>query len=620
MLRTTGFGILCAGVIGSIASAATLRVDVNASPGGDGSSWALAYKHLQDAIAAANIGDEIWVAEGTYYPDRDAPNPVGTGDRTSTFVLDRIVVLGGFPTGGGDGSPAARDPATYETILSGDLLQGAGLYSDNCGAGAGACDEENGTPGCDQVECCRAVCAIDPFCCDTLWDDTCVAQASQLSECDASPGPAFHVVTMGTTGTSPLDTVLDGVTILGGAADGSGDATSADGAGLYGALALFRVNRCKFQGNVASGLGGGFFVAGVEQQSDADVQFFNCEFVDNEAGAEGGGGYIGGNSDARLFNCLFAGNVTDSSPAFGGGLSLGGLGNTDDTVVAIEQCTFSSNHAVTYSGGLHISRKGQVEIYNSIFWGNSADGCPPYGGAAECLEAEQIGMQQSVQICCVSAIDIQHCDIEDLLIFDATGADNIDADPQFVDATSGDYRLSDGSPAIDAGDETFTDVASNADFFDFDSDGNASEPAPDLDLGNRVRYGEVDMGAYEYVTCLGDVDGDGAVGPADLAALLAAWGSNPGSDADFDQDGTVGPADLAALLAAWGDCDTGGGQTFQAYLLSIGLTNADWNAFLTGLGGSNAECWLCWMLHYMLECEPFCTSSCTMCNDPFGRH
>ncbi|MCA9291387.1 MAG: hypothetical protein KDA25_09675 [Phycisphaerales bacterium] len=56
------------------------------------------------------------------------------------------------------------------------------------------------------------------------------------------------------------------------------------------------------------------------------------------------------------------------------------------------------------------------------------------------------------------------------------------------------------------------------------------------------------------IACLGDISGDGTVGPVDLAALLAAWGPNPGSPADFNGDDAVGPADLAILLAAWGAC------------------------------------------------------------------
>ncbi len=48
-----------------------------------------------------------------------------------------------------------------------------------------------------------------------------------------------------------------------------------------------------------------------------------------------------------------------------------------------------------------------------------------------------------------------------------------------------------------------------------------------------------------------DFDGDGTVGPADLAALLAAWGSTDAAR-DLDGDGLVGSPDLAILLSSWG--------------------------------------------------------------------
>ncbi len=54
--------------------------------------------------------------------------------------------------------------------------------------------------------------------------------------------------------------------------------------------------------------------------------------------------------------------------------------------------------------------------------------------------------------------------------------------------------------------------------------------------------------------CPTDLDGDGIVGPADLAQVLGAWGPNPRHPADFNGDGEVGPADLAALLGSWGAC------------------------------------------------------------------
>lgn len=54
--------------------------------------------------------------------------------------------------------------------------------------------------------------------------------------------------------------------------------------------------------------------------------------------------------------------------------------------------------------------------------------------------------------------------------------------------------------------------------------------------------------------CDADLNGDGVVGPFDLAVLLGAWGPNEGDPADLDEDGVVGPMDLAILLGSWGSC------------------------------------------------------------------
>jgi len=55
------------------------------------------------------------------------------------------------------------------------------------------------------------------------------------------------------------------------------------------------------------------------------------------------------------------------------------------------------------------------------------------------------------------------------------------------------------------------------------------------------------------LACAGDIDADGTVGAADLAALLDAWGL--GGASDLDRDGTVDARDLAALLGGWGPCE-----------------------------------------------------------------
>ena len=52
-----------------------------------------------------------------------------------------------------------------------------------------------------------------------------------------------------------------------------------------------------------------------------------------------------------------------------------------------------------------------------------------------------------------------------------------------------------------------------------------------------------------------DLDGDGEVGPIDLAFLLGSWGPCAGCPADFNGDGVVGAFDLAILLGSWGPCE-----------------------------------------------------------------
>ncbi|MCH8880450.1 MAG: hypothetical protein IID34_11270 [Planctomycetes bacterium] len=62
-----------------------------------------------------------------------------------------------------------------------------------CGPDAGPCSEANGTPGCDDTECCNAVCDLDPFCCDVEWDEYCAGPnefvpGASCSEACIEPG------------------------------------------------------------------------------------------------------------------------------------------------------------------------------------------------------------------------------------------------------------------------------------------------------------------------------------------------------------------------------------------------------------------------------------------------
>ncbi len=126
----------------------------------------------------ANIAPaQACVPPGTYVVFVATGNPDGSG------------IFEGIPCGSGDNEYTVL----IECLNTGDDGNICPEIPATCGEGAGPCDSANGTPGCEDEECCTLVCEVDPFCCDTEWDDSCASiqldVCPQPFDCTCTPAP-----------------------------------------------------------------------------------------------------------------------------------------------------------------------------------------------------------------------------------------------------------------------------------------------------------------------------------------------------------------------------------------------------------------------------------------------
>jgi len=494
-------------VASSEALAATIYVDSNATGTNDGSSWADAYNYLQDAIAAASSGDEIRVAQGIYKPDRGVG--ITLGDRDASFqLINGVAVKGGY-AGFGEPNPNARDIKLYETILSGDL---------------------NG----NDVQ------VSDPR--DLLDEPTRVENS-------------YHVVSSRNTDASA---VLDGVTIIGGNANGN----LYFGGGIYNGNPATQnwecttdgptISNCRIIKNSAAGEGGGMC-----NRYSCQPQIINCDFIENMA-LWGGGGIKNDTSDPTIINCSFEKNYAVNSDSSGGGIDneesspaltncifitnyayYGGaignwMGNCSPKLV---NCIFSKNSA-EYGGVMWTSNNWEIgsgthpELINCSLVGNSA----VYGNALACTEGyfEVIPSDFHLTNCILwnggneiwnsdgSTITISYSDIQGG--WSGPGADNINVDPNLADADNGDFHLLAGSQCIDAGDNSAVPIGITT---DLDGKPRFSDDPDTTDTGNGTPP-IVDMGAYEFAGGIAkyhpaDTNSDYVISMLEILGYIDQW-------------------------------------------------------------------------------------------------
>jgi len=419
-------------------------------PTHNGLTWSTAFTTVQDALAAADSGNQIWVAMGVYYPDE------GTGqtddDINSRFELkENVALYGGFdPSSGADTFPE-RNWETYPTVLSGDRTQND---------------------------------STDPY--------GVVTTTTNIHGTNV-----YHVVwSISVTETA----VLDGFTITAGEAHGTNPHYK--GAGIYNYGGSPTLRNLTISGNHANETGGGMF----NENSAPSIQ--DVTFSGNTAGSEGGG-MANWQSNIVLTEVTFSGNSADIQGGamlnYLGSITLsrsqimgnssgngGGIHNLSSTITLTN--TILAGNSATIQGGGMWNLFGTLRFTNLTLADNTAD---EGGGMYNYLSNPQITNailwgntatnNQGNQIYNYDSSTpvINYSDIQGSggsgswdTSLGTDGGGNIDTDPGFV-SEYGDLHLSLGSPAINTGTNTGCPL--------FDLEGNPRPVGP-----------YCDMGAYEF--------------------------------------------------------------------------------------------------------------------------
>ncbi|MEL7834626.1 cadherin domain-containing protein [Fodinibius sp. Rm-B-1B1-1] len=477
--------------------AETFYVNRNATGSNNGSSWNNAFQYLQDALAAAGGEDQIWIAEGIYYPDEGTN--VTANDETAYFTItgdqDGLKIYGGFD--GTETQLSDRDISGHRTILSGDIAQ----------------DD-------------------DPFAPNTDSD----GDSNTFSGTDHINGTnSNHVLFIDgdSNGSITNTTLFDGLTVTAGQAKGNDP--EKHGGGLFcegvgsGSECSPTLNRLIFKGNTAIGSyghGGAIYINRTSSSIISNTIFYSNNV--SEEYSEGGAIKMsGGDASVELLiiNSVFINNRASGPNGDGGAISNQGT----DTNTAISNTIFYDNHAERNGNHIH-NQEISLSVHHSLIESGTA-------GVYNFLGDETTYLDENG-----NSVSFAN-------------STNIDANPQFVDASNPAgadgtwFTADDGlvlqpvSPAIDAGDNDAifsgisTDIAGNA----------------------RTRGGTVDMGVYEATpngppsfvsgpisvsidehssagTAIADIDAtDGDGGAADNNVTFDITGGNP----DYNSDGTA---------------------------------------------------------------------------------
>lgn len=414
------------------------------------------YPTIQAGINAAQSGDTVLVADGTY---------TGNGNRDLDFFgksltvksehgaasaiidcqgtretphrgfsnssrIEQIIIIDGLTVkhGVASGRLGSSGGGTY---LSGDRMTATVR---NCTFSNNTASATGNIPAYAQGEgggvCIHGKSAIVTNC--TFSNNI----ASGTSDGLGSSGGGASIFCSSATVTNCTfsGNTASGYRSTGGGADIESDPSTSSSA---------MITNCAFRNNTANASSGNSGAGGADI-SGSSVMVINCSFSGNTTTAAGngngygGGAYIYGSfTDATVTNCVFSNNKVSGHSSYGGGACIVDSGFRNSNATATN-CTFNSNTAIgngsaaSGTGGGVCMSGSNMAVTNCIAWGDQA------------TISNEISFipNNSNPTGAVAYSDVQGS---------YAGVGNINKDPKFVNAATGDLHLQVGSPCLGAG-------------------------------------------------------------------------------------------------------------------------------------------------------------------------
>ncbi|HVQ24148.1 MAG TPA: hypothetical protein VMV01_03180 [Planctomycetota bacterium] len=421
------------------------------------------YPTIQGAIVAAQPGDTVLVAPGTYFETIDF---LGKGITVQSNGGAAVTTI----DGGGAGSVVTfqthETPASVLSDLT--ITGGAGTVHGPFALLVGGGVYVNGSSPV-LLDCVITGNTVANFGGGVFISDTGLGTPVLIEHCVLSDNATTSAVK-----------------------GGGGGLTVEHGAAVV-------VHSCSLLGNSTATNGGGFLV---HRNSKARIASSLIAANTAPAGPGGGGRFSTGKGSAfssfEMTECY----VFDNSSLSGGGLSMVIDESFQAPSAQVRRSRFEGNHASLVGGGLAggTDASDGVWVHGSVFIANTAGGsgggvearkpihlvsCTLVGNSAPVGGGMHANAVSELSHCIVWGNSVgqlsgatgvpEWCDVEG----GAPGPGNIDVDPFFVDEASGDLHLAPTSACVDAGNPAWFPVGK------------------DLDGDPRVLFGHIDIGADE---------------------------------------------------------------------------------------------------------------------------